>query len=61
NRIYGSHCSHMHYRLYFLFGSIYFISAALSSAPSSSTFSIYYWTVLALIPFLKLTNRRCTR
>ncbi|EKA2578817.1 O-antigen polymerase [Salmonella enterica] len=61
NRIYGSHCSNMHYRLYFLFGSIYFISAALSSAPSSSTFSIYYWTVLALIPFLKLTNRRCTR
>ncbi|EJT8005204.1 O-antigen ligase domain-containing protein, partial [Salmonella enterica subsp. enterica serovar Altona] len=55
------HYSNMHYRLYFLFGSIYFISAALSSAPSSSTFSIYYWTVLALIPFLKLTNRRCTR
>ncbi|EBU0652774.1 O-antigen ligase family protein, partial [Salmonella enterica] len=55
NRIYGSHYSNMHYRLYFLFGSIYFISAALSSAPSSSTFSIYYWTVLALIPFLKLT------
>lgn len=54
-----NHHTYTHLRVYFLLGIIYLISAALSSAPSSSTFSIYYWTVLALIPFLNLTNKRC--
>ncbi|WP_270495180.1 O-antigen ligase family protein [Citrobacter gillenii] len=60
-RRYCAHRGYAHFRIYFLLGIIYFISAALSSAPSSSTFSIFYWTVLALIPFLNLTNRRCSR
>lgn len=58
---YGTHRSYAHFRIYFLLGITFFISAALSSAPSSSTFSIYYWTVLAFIPFLNLTNKRCMR
>ncbi|BCT14993.1 hypothetical protein R1TS_30210 [Enterobacter cloacae] len=55
---YGSHRNYTHLRIYFLLGVAFFISAALSSAPSSSTFSIFYWSVLALIPFLNLTNNR---
>lgn len=60
DRRYDNHRSYAHFRVYFLLGVTFFISAALSSAPSSSTFSIYYWTVLALMPFLNLSNRRCT-
>ncbi|MEZ2576020.1 O-antigen ligase family protein [Buttiauxella ferragutiae] len=37
---------------------IYFIASVLSSAPSSSTFSIFFWTVLALFSFPGLKNFR---
>ncbi|EPO5320818.1 MULTISPECIES: O-antigen ligase family protein [Citrobacter] len=60
DRRYNTHPSYACFRIYFLLGITFFISAALSSAPSSSTFSIYYWTVLALMPFWNLSNRRCT-
>ena len=60
DRRYNTHPSYAFFRIYFLLGITFFMSAALSSAPSSSTFSIYYWTVLALMPFWNLSNRRCT-
>lgn len=41
-------------RPYMVMAMAYFIASALSSAPSSSTFSLFFWCVLALLPGLKL-------
>ncbi|SFU05427.1 O-Antigen ligase [Kosakonia arachidis] len=41
-------------RPYMVMMMAYFIASALSSAPSSSTFSLFFWCVLALLPGLKL-------
>lgn len=46
------------FRPILLLGIAYFISSALSSAPSSSTFSIFFWTTLAIIPFIHVISMR---
>lgn len=43
-------------RPYMMMAITYFIACALSSAPSSSTFSLFFWCILALLPGLKISK-----